>query len=377
MSTSLFGPKNFGFGMMRLPMCKSADGTAETVDTEQVCRMVDEFLARGFCYFDTAHGYLDGQSELAVRRCLTTRYPRERYLLTNKLSGSFFKKESDIRPLFESQLEACGVEYFDFYLLHAISHENYDHFCRCNAFQAAQQLKAEGKVRHVGFSFHDTPQFLERVLTEHPEVEAVQIQFNYLDYDAPDVQSRGVYEVCRRFGKPVIVMEPVKGGRLAELPAKAAAELAALHGGSPAGYALRFAASFDGVAMVLSGMSSQAQMLDNLDTMQTFRPLDETEKAAVARACTVLKQQDLIPCTNCRYCVAGCPQHILIPDLFACLNEQKKAGRCDPARYQAAVAPGHGKASDCIRCGQCENGCPQHLEIRSLLKKVSAAFEDA
>ena len=176
----LFGAKKLGFGMMRLPMLKQADGT-EAVDTEQVCRMVDEFLDRGFCYFDTAHGYLDGKSELAVRDCLTSRYPRDRYLLTDKLTSSFFKKEEDIRPLLESQLKACGVEYFDFYLLHSITADNYDHYCRCHAFEAAQQLKAEGLVRHVGFSFHDKPELLRRILTEHPEIEVVQIQFNYAD----------------------------------------------------------------------------------------------------------------------------------------------------------------------------------------------------
>ena len=180
--------------MMRLPMCKN-DGAPDTVDTDQVCRMVDRFLERGFCYFDTAHGYLDGQSETALRTCLTSRHPRHTYRLTNKLSGGFFKTEADIRPLFESQLAACGVEYFDIYLLHSITADNYDHFCSCNAFAQLQQLKAEGKIRHIGFSFHDKPDFLTRVLTEHPEMEVVQIQFNYADYEDPGFQSHGVYEV--------------------------------------------------------------------------------------------------------------------------------------------------------------------------------------
>ena len=372
----LFGAKKLGFGMMRLPMLKQEDGT-EIVDKEQVCRMVDEFLDRGFCYFDTAHGYLDGKSELAVRDCLTSRYPRDRYLLTDKLTSSFFKKEEDIRPLFESQLKACGVDYFDFYLLHSITADNYDHYCRCRAFEAAQQLKAEGLVRHVGFSFHDKPELLRRVLTEHPEIEVVQIQFNYADYEDPGVQSRAVYEVCREFGKPVIVMEPVKGGRLADLPPQAAQVLEGLQGGSAASYAVRFAASYDGVGMVLSGMSTLGQMEDNLSYMQAFTPLNGAERAAISQVCGLLQGENLIACTNCRYCVAGCPKEILIPDLFACLNAKKQYKDWNSDFYYEVNTTGHGKASDCIRCGQCEHVCPQHLPIRELLTRAAAVFEKA
>ena len=246
--------KNFGFGCMRLPM------NGEQVDFEETKRMVDAFLDAGFNYFDTAHGYIQGMSETALRECLTSRYPRDRYILTNKLTGNFFKTEADIRPFFESQLQACGVEYFDYYLMHAQGAGNYDHYRACRAYETAFALKAEGKVRHVGISFHDRAEVLEQILTDYPEIEVVQIQFNYVDYDDTAVQSRKCYDVCVKHGKPVIVREPVKGGNLVNLPEDAKAVLDGLHGGSPASYAIRFAASFPGIEMVLSGMSSLEQI---------------------------------------------------------------------------------------------------------------------
>ena len=306
--------KNFGFGCMRLPMI------GEDVDMEQTKQMVDCFLEQGFNYFDTAHGYLQGKSELALKECLTSRYPREDYVLTDKLSGSFFKKEEDIRPFFESQLAACGVDYFDFYLMHSQSTTNYQHYRDCRAYETAFALKAEGKVRHVGISFHDRAAVLEQILTDYPAIEVVQIQFNYLDYDDVAVQSRKCYEVCRRHGKPVLVMEPVKGGSLVNLPDDAKAVLDALHGGSPASYAIRFAAGFPGMLMVLSGMSSMEQMQDNLSYMKDFTPLNDAERTAVSKVVEIFRKQDLIPCTSCRYCTDGCPKHISIPDLFAIMN---------------------------------------------------------
>ena len=286
--------KNFGFGCMRLPMI------GEDVDIEQTKQMVDCFLEQGFNYFDTAHGYLQGKSELALKECLTSRYPREDYVLTDKLSGSYFKKEEDIRPFFESQLAACGVDYFDFYLMHSQSTTNYQHYRDCRAYETAFALKAEGKVRHVGISFHDRAAVLEQILTDYPAIEVVQIQFNYLDYDDVAVQSRKCYEVCRRHGKPVLVMEPVKGGSLVNLPDDAKAVLDALHGGSPASYAIRFAAGFPGMMMVLSGMSNMEQMKDNLSYMRDFKPLNETELAAVKKVQEIFHSKDLIPCTACR-----------------------------------------------------------------------------
>ena len=253
--------------------------------------MVDTFLEAGFNYFDTAHGYIQGKSETALRECLTSRYPRDRYILTDKLTANFFKTEADIRPFFESQLEACGVDYFDFYLMHAQGAGNYPHFKECRAYETAFALKAEGKSRHVGISFHDSAAFLEQILTDYPEIEVVQIQFNYADYDDPAVQSRLCYEVCRKFNKPVIVMEPVKGGNLVNLPDEAKAVLEALHGGSAASYAIRFAAGFPGMMMVLSGMSDMAQMEDNIAYMRDFKPLDEVELAAIKKGTGHLQEQ--------------------------------------------------------------------------------------
>lgn len=361
--------KNFGFGCMRLPM---KDGE---VDREETCRMVDAFLESGFNYFDTAHGYLDGKSELALKDCLTGRYPRNRYLLTNKLTNSFFQKQEDIRPFLESQLEACGVAYFDFYLMHAQNAEVFKYFKECRAYETAFEMKAEGKIRHVGLSFHDRPEVLEQILTEYPQIEIVQIQFNYVDYDNPTVQSRACYEVCRKFGKPVIVMEPVKGGNLVNLPEKAAEILRELHGGSLASYAIRFAAGFPGIRMVLSGMSSLAQMQDNISYMKNFVPLNKRELAAIEDVQEVFNGLHLIPCTVCRYCTDGCPQHIAIPDLFATMNS-KKLYKDWNADYYYGMHTGPGRrASDCLKCGKCEKACPQHLPIRQLLEDVAKEFE--
>lgn len=352
--------KNFGFGLMRLPMA------GEEVDIPLTTAMVDVFMASGFNYFDTAHPYIQGKSELAIRECLTARYPRDSYALANKLSAGCVPTEADIEPFFESQLEACGVEYFDFYLMHAVSAKQDAHLTEINAYEHAKQLKAQGKIRHLGFSFHDSAAFLDCFLTAHPEMEFVQIQFNYVDYEDLRVQSRKCYEVCRKHGKPVFIMEPVKGGSLVNLPQEALALLE----DSPASYAIRFAAGFEGVAMVLSGMSDMAQMMDNLSFMTAFVPLNDKENRIIDQVRTLYQAQHRIPCTACRYCVDGCPAGIPIPDVFALLN-QKRAEEGQPEQDYAALPI---KADACINCGQCEAACPQHLRVRKLLQEVVKAF---
>lgn len=362
--------KNFGFGAMRLPMKN------DRVDLEQFQVMVDMFMDAGFHYFDTAHVYLDGQSETALRHCLTSRYPRESYVLTNKLSNSNFECEADIRPLFEQQLAACGVAYFDFYLLHAQNRKSFEKYKACRAYETALALKAEGKIKHVGFSFHDTADVLEQILTEYPQMEAVQIQFNYVDMDSPSIQSRACYEVCRKHNKPIIVMEPVKGGKLAQLSPEASEVFAALGGGSDASYAIRYAAGFEGVMMVLSGMSNIAMVEDNCGYMKDFQPLNEEEMKAVEQVSRILRQQENIECTGCRYCTEVCPQGIPIPELFSCLNNKRLYATWDADHYARLITDKGAKASDCIQCGACESACPQHLAIRSLLKEAADEFEE-
>ncbi|MDE7291014.1 MAG: aldo/keto reductase [Treponemataceae bacterium] len=362
--------KNFGFGCMRLPM------NGGKIDYAEFNKMIDAFIENGFNYFDTAHGYHSGKSETALRDCLVARYPRDKFILTNKLTQPYFNSEADVRTFFESQLKICGVDYFDFYLMHAQSKEIFSHFKKYRAYEQALKFKAEGKIKHFGISFHDTADVLDEILNEYPQIEVVQIQLNYVDYDDPAVQSRKCLEVCNKHRKPVIIMEPVKGGNLVNLPDDAKKYFEELGSASTASYAIRFAAGQKGVFMVLSGMSDMAQMNDNISYMKNFKPLDEKEMKAVQNVCAVFNGMNLIPCTACRYCTDGCPKNISIPDLFACMNTKKHYHDWNADYYYNEVhTKNSGKASDCIKCGKCENACPQHLPIRDLLQEVAKEFE--
>lgn len=364
------GIKNkFGFGCMRLKMVD------EKVDYAEFAKMIDLFMDNGFTYFDTARVYLGGQSETALRDCLVKRYPRSSFTLTDKLSDSCWSEEKDIRPLFESQLESLGTDYLDFYLFHAMSAPRYEKYQREHAFEVVQQLKKEGKIKHIGMSFHDQPEVLDKILSEQPCIEVVQIQFNYLDIDNPHVRSMGCYDVCVKHHKPVIVMEPIKGGTLVNLPDEALDVLKECGKGSPASYALRYVGSHDQIFMILSGMGTREQMLDNISTMKDFVPFGEKEFTAVKKVNEILTKAHTIPCTSCHYCTPGCPMQIPIPEIFAIRNNETLFHVWSPKKDYEKLTMDKSKASACIACGQCEGICPQQLEIISLLKEIAEKYE--
>lgn len=368
--------KKLGFGMMRLPLLNEED--KKSIDKKTVCQMVDTFMERGFTYFDTAYMYHEYESERAMKDVLVTRKDRDSYTLASKLPVMQLKEKEDMERIFNEQREKCGVEYFDYYLLHALDAEHYKTVKRLDCFGFAMQKKAEGKVKHVGFSFHDSAEVLDQILTEHPEAEFVQLQLNYLDWEDVKVQSRKCYETAVKHGKKVVVMEPVKGGTLAKLPKKAEDVLKALHPDwSAASWAIRFVASLENVMVVLSGMSTPEQMDDNTAYMKELEPLTEKEKQVLlGEVVDSIHEAAKIPCTACRYCVEGCPMNIAIPEYFALYNDEiTDKGNPEHAKRYAELTKEHGKASDCVECGQCEGACPQHLPAITWLKKVAEVFE--
>lgn len=368
--------KNFGFGGMRLPLLNPDD--PESIDQEQVNEMTDEFLAAGFTYFDTAYGYHHGRSEESFRKALAERHGRDEYLLADKMPTFLVTGPQDYEPIFATQLERCGVDYFDYYLLHNLSRHTYKSTVDYGGFEFVANLKKEGKIRHMGFSFHDTPEMLEDILTNYPDMEFVQLQLNYVDWESPIIQARKCYEIAEKHGKPVIVMEPVKGGGLAQLPPEGDRLLKEVNPHqSCASWALRYAASLDSVMMVLGGMSNAEQMKENIAVMKDFQPLTPEENARVEQVASIITSATAIPCTNCRYCLDTCPKSLDIPGYFAIYNTYEQFQTLDHHKFQyGRQVVDHGKASECIGCKQCESHCPQHIEITAELKKIAAVFEE-
>lgn len=372
----MFEGKKLGFGLMRLPLTDAND--KGSIDVEETKKMVDAFIEQGFTYFDTAWMYCAFKSENAVKEALTDRYPRDRYTLTTKLHASYLKKKEDRDRIFEEQRQKTGVEYFDYYLIHAIDQELYSIYNEMDCFNWLMEKKKQGLVKHIGFSYHDSAEFLDQVLTEHPEMEFVQLQMNYLDWESAEVQSRKCYEVASKHGKPVIVMEPVKGGTLADVPVEVRESFAAYHPDlSVPSWAIRFVASLYNVAMVLSGMSNMEQLMDNISYMKEFVPMNAEETELVHKAAETIKDSIAIPCTGCSYCTEGCPMQIAIPDLFRVYNKSKRGEISDveaDEEYRQLTESG-GKARECLACGQCQVACPQHLEIINYLKDVAKCME--
>ncbi|ABW18761.1 aldo/keto reductase [Alkaliphilus oremlandii OhILAs] len=364
--------KKLGFGFMRLPM------NGSEVDIEQTKEMVDLFMERGFTYFDTAYGYMEGKSEEALKTSLVDRYPRESFQIATKLPAWYgVKTQEEAQNMFWTSLKRIGVEYFDFYLLHNLGENRTKYFDDFDIWNFLADKKEQGLIKNLGFSFHDRAHVLDEILTKHPEVDFVQLQINYADWESDTVESRKCYEVARKHNKPIVIMEPVKGGSLANLPEPIPTMFQDVNpDASVSSWAIRYAASLDGIITVLSGMSNVTQMEDNLSYMEHFKPVTDEEVEVIKKVQKILDTIPRIPCTDCKYCVKGCPQSISIPGVFKAMNTNLVYNNTQGARntYSLVTRRG-GKASSCIECGQCEDACPQHIHIIDELKVAAGIFE--
>ena len=364
--------KKLGFGAMRLPLQNPEDKTS--INQALLNELVDKFIAAGFTYFDTAYPYHDQKSEPAMKAALADRYDRSSYIFADKMPTVLVKSGEEYPVYFKQQLERTGVGYFDYYLMHNMGKDRYAKTQAFGGFEFAERMKAEGKIKNFGFSFHDDAEMLDRILTEHPEVDFVQLQINYLDWNNNIIQSRKCYETAVSHNKPVIVMEPVKGGTLANLPPEADDLLKNFKpGASAASYALRFAASLDNVIMVLSGMNTMEQVIENTNIFDNFEPVSEAEQQLLSKVVKIIEKCTEIPCTSCGYCMEVCPKNISIPQLFGLYNNYKINGNFS-RMYHDRITYNRGKASDCLNCHRCEHNCPQHIAIPEHLKKI-AGFE--
>ena len=372
MSIDLSTMPKLGFGLMRLP---EKDGV---IDHEQVCRMVDDYMKAGMNYFDTAYVYHGGKSEVAAREALVKRYPRDSFMIATKLPAWEIKKEEDVERIFNEQLERAGVDYFDYYLLHSIEDgSNYDTYEKYDCFTWGLKKKEEGKIKHIGFSYHGSPELLVQVLDKHPEMEFVQIQLNYLDRTNPVVRSQELYDILHERNIPIIVMEPIRGGMLASFGPETEEKMKKVQPDkSIASWALRFVGSLPGVMTILSGMSSEDQMKDNIATFANFEPLTSEEFKVIDEVTSDILSVPQIGCTACKYCCDGCPMRISIPDVFRTINTLRRyPDDWRSKNFYAGVASRGGKASDCIGCGQCEGVCPQHLPIIELMKEAAGILD--
>ena len=377
--------QKLGFGCMRLPMIPSTD----EVDIELFTRLVDRYMEAGGNYYDTAHGYVGGKSESAMKAALLDRYPRESFWITDKISGEFLSMRStidDCWALVNSSFENLGTDWFDLFLVHCVSEENIGIYRHAGAFDVVKALKADGRAKHIGMSFHGYPQLLVELLDEHPEIEYVQIQFNWADLYASNVEAKKLYDILVERGKKILVMEPLKGGALADPPEdvkKLINEFNAKRGVdySYASYGYRFAASFPGIEIVNSGMNTMEQLEDNIKTLIDFTPLDAEEMALMEQARKLIEKNNAIACTGCHYCTKGCPKQIPIPEIFATYNSEQrntvKSNSWNNGMYYKFVVQNRGKASDCIKCGKCVKTCPQHLPVSDLMEVCRIEFEGA